>query len=207
MKSPKLRVDYARLSDADLELKADAVVAAFNEHMAVFDSPNPPLPDFNTAVIEYTTALTNAQTRDKTMVAIKNAKRVVLLQMMAALANYVMNKANGDETILVMSGFDLARPGVAKPPIGVPENFSIKNGINEGQVVCSVSRVQGANSYIHEYTPDPLTPTSEWKQEFTTQCKCTISDLQPGQKYWFRVAAVGPRKQVTYTNAQVRMVA
>lgn len=29
----------------------------------------------------------------------------------------------------------------------------------------------------------------------------------PGQKYWFSVAAIGPREQIVYTHAQVTMAA
>ncbi|WP_315822911.1 hypothetical protein [Paraflavitalea speifideaquila] len=82
---------------------------------------------------------------------------------------------------MVSSGFELVKPASNQPPIGMPENFSVGIGINEGEIVSTVDRVMGAKSYIHEYTADPLTPASEWTQQFTTVRKCTFGDLEPGK--------------------------
>ncbi len=206
MKQPRLRQDYSRLTDAALELKAETVSLAMNAN-PVFPTPTPSTAEFLVAINAYSTALTAAQSRDKVEVAEKNAKRATLEQLMSSLAGYVMSVANGDEAILVLSGFDLVKPASPQPPIGIPENFSVSRGINEGEIVSSVDRVAGARTYIHEYTADPLTPASEWAQQFTTVRKCTIADLVPGQKYWFRVAAIGTRNQMVYTNVQLLMVA
>lgn len=206
MKNPRLKTDFSRLSDADLEIKAQAIVSAMTNNPS-FVTPNPTLDGISATITNYSMALSKAQTRDKAEIANKNTRRALLEGMLTLLAGYVIHTAATNEAALVSSGFDLVKQPSNLPPIGAPENFSVINGVNEGEVVCSVDRVIGAKSYIHEYTVDPITPTSEWAQQFTTTRKRTIANLTPGQKYWFRVAAVGPRNQVTYTNAQLRMVA
>lgn len=207
MKVPRLRIDFSRLSDADLEIKAQAIHSAMSAAASFFPTPTPPLAALDGAITVYSDRLARAKTRDKSQVALKNEARLNLEQMLITLSGYVMNTANGDEAKLVASGFDLVKPATNLPPIGIPENFSVINGINEGEIVSSVDRVNGAKSYIHEYTVDPVTPGSSWTQEFTTVRKLTIANLDPGKKYWFRVAAIGPRQQITYTNPQMRMVA
>jgi hypothetical protein len=206
MKHPRLKTDFSRLSDSDLEIKAQAIVVAMTDN-AFFSTPVPALAVVTTHITAYATALSKAQTRDKAEIANKNFVRGVLETTLMALAGYVTFTSGGLESALVSSGFDLAKTATTQPPIGMPENFLVLSGTNEGEIVSSVDRVSGARSYIHEYTPDPLVPGSEWTQQFTTVRKCTIADLDPGKKYWFRVAAIGPRQQITYTNPQLRMVA
>jgi hypothetical protein len=206
MKQARLKTDFSKLSDSDLEIKAQAVVSAMTDN-PFFSTPVPSLITVSAAITSYSTALSKAQTRDKAEIANKNFMRTELEKTLGLLAGWVSFTAGGLENVLVSSGFDLAKTASNLPPIGVPDNFSVLNGVNEGEVVSSVDRVIGAKSYIHEYTADPLTPGSEWTQEFTTIRKRTIANLVPGQKYWFRVAAIGPRNQITYTNAQLRMVA
>lgn len=206
MKTPRLKLDFVRLSDADLEIKAQAIVTAMTGN-TYFTTPLPALATVSGFIDNYSTALSKAQTRDKAEVANKNYMRSLLEKTLMDLAGYVTYISGGSEAILVSSGFDLAKPATNLPPISVPDNFSVDNGVNEGEVISSVARVTGARSYIHEYTADPLTPTSEWTQQFTTVRKCTIADLEPGKKYWFRVAAIGPRQQIAYTNVQLRMAA
>lgn len=206
MKNPRLKTDFSRFTDADLEIKAQAIVIAMTDN-ANFPTPNPTLAGISGVITNYSNALSKAQTRDKAEIANKNTQRELLEGMLTLLAGYVTYTAGTNEAALVSSGFDLVKQPSNLPPMGVPENFTIVNGVNEGEIISSVDRVAGAKSYIHEYTADPITPTSEWIQEFTTIRKRTFANLVPGQKYWFRVAAIGPRNQVTYTNAQLRMVA
>ncbi|AXY73365.1 hypothetical protein D3H65_04950 [Paraflavitalea soli] len=206
MKTPRLKLDFVRLSDPELEIKAQAIVAAMTDN-TYFTTPVPALTVVNSHITAYATALSKALTRDKAEVANKNLMRSLLEKTLMDLAGYVTFTSGGSEAALVSSGFDLAKPAANLPPISVPDNFSVGNGVNEGEVVSSVDRVTGARSYIHEYTADPLTPTSEWTQQFTTVRKATITDLEPGKKYWFRVAAIGPRQQIAYTNVQLRMAA
>jgi len=206
MKTPRLKLDFVRLSDPDLEIKAQAIVTAMTDN-TFFATPVPALATVTAFITNYSTALSKAQTRDKAEVANKNYMRSLLEKTLMDLAGYVTFTSGGSEPALVSSGFDLAKPAANLPPIGVPDNFTVDNGVNEGEVISSVDRVTGARSYIHEYTADPVTPTSEWTQQFTTVRKCTIADLEPGKKYWFRVAAIGPRQQIAYTNVQLRMAA
>ncbi|WP_315817388.1 fibronectin type III domain-containing protein [Paraflavitalea speifideaquila] len=167
----------------------------------------PALALVSVTIADYATLLSRAQTGDRIQIAFKNEKREALAQLLTRLAAYVTLAADGDEAIMVSSGFELAKEPGNRPPIGTPENFLVNFGLNTGEMVSSVARVMGARSYVHEYTPDPIGPDSEWNKQFTTRRKYTFAGLVPGQKYWFRVAAIGPREQIVYTHAQVSMAA
>jgi hypothetical protein len=205
MKLFRLRMDFSRLTDAALEAKVQAIVQAMNLNIALFADPNPTMANLSQATTAFVVALSKAATRDKGLVAIKDEKRLELEQMLSTLAAFVMNVAGNNESTLVLSGFDLVKQATAKPPIQAPENFALASGLNEGEIIATIKRVDGARSYQYEVTPDPLTPDSQWETTSSTLSKNAFANLEPGKKYWFRVAAVGPRKQVTYTNNQARI--
>lgn len=206
MKNPRFKTDYTRLTDGHVKLKAQAIVNAMTGN-AFFPAPLPTLESVNDAIEDYSVVLLRAQTGDRVQIAFKNEKRKYLEHLLARLSAYVTLTADGDEAVMVSSGFDLAKEPGNRPPIEVPENFSVYFGLNSGEMVSSVNRVIGARLYIHEYMPDPIVPENEWNKQYTTRCKFTFTGLVPGQKYWFRVAALGPREQIVYSSVQIVMAA
>jgi hypothetical protein len=61
-------------------------------------------------------------------------------------------------------------------------------------------------AYQFEYTLAPLTPGSQWTSVPVTTCKVVFTGLQSGQEYSCRVAAIGPYKQVKYSDVLSRIV-
>ncbi|MGN6165021.1 MAG: fibronectin type III domain-containing protein, partial [Flavisolibacter sp.] len=55
--------------------------------------------------------------------------------------------------------------------------------------------LKGALTYVYQYTEDPLGEDSVWISQNSTLSKITITDLQPGKKYWVRVIAYGRNEQ------------
>ena len=79
------------------------------------------------------------------------------------------------------------------------------DGVNAGELVLTVPQVKGAKGFVHQYTPDPIMPDSEWAQIFSTTGKCTFKNLENAKKYWCRVIAVGPFGQVVVSDAVSRV--
>ena len=126
--------------------------------------------------------------------ACRTALEVVLLQ----LGRYVMYVANGNQEMLVSSGYDLARqpePSVLQEP-GV---LTVSQGISSGRLVASLDKVEGAYGYLYQITPDPLLPQSNWNSMPLNRSTGIFENLTPGQKYWIRVAAVGSGSQIAFT--------
>lgn len=132
--------------------------------------------------------------------------RLVLIKKMKQLGEYVINESGGKITPLISSGFPIVMPG-SEVILSEPVGFKISPGPKNGEMILQVRRVMGAKSYLYEYTPDPLTPESHWRSAHSTRCKMVLRDLPLGIKFWFRMAAIGPRNQVMYTDVLERYVA
>ena len=165
---------------------------------ATFATPEPPLSEvddaannleaaFNTANVARQNAIEKTSLLDDADTALNN--------ILSKLGNYVDNTSDGDEAKILSAGMSVK----AKPvPIGsLPQALALAatEGDNQGEIDLTWDKVYGSRSYVVEYTPDPITPTS-WKTAgVSTKSNKSISSLQSGVKYWFRVAAVGAAGQ------------
>jgi hypothetical protein len=201
----KIKNGFAYMGDSILETRAQSIVIAMTGNVN-FTTPIPTMGDVESAVEAYSEALLGAQTRDKTKVAQKRVAKTNLVNILKILGNYVTLTAMGDEAKLVSSGFELASPGVPRPPITAPQNLQVESGINSGSIKVSIDAVANARSYLFEYTEEPITETSVWTSVATTSRAHTFANLTIGQKYWFRVGACGVRGQLVYSAAMDKVV-
>ena len=165
---------------------------------ATFSNPEPPLSDltdaannleaaFNTANVAHQNAMEKTSLMDDADTAINN--------ILTKLGNYVDSTSNGDEAKILSSGMSVKAKPVPIGSLPQPTALAATEGDNEGEIDLSWDKVFGARSYVVEYTPDPITPTG-WKSGgVSTKSSKSISSLQSGVKYWFRVAAVGAAGQ------------
>lgn len=207
MKKPRVKFDYSGLSDSDLLTFSQAVVAGMTLNTSFFPEPIPTVAAVAAMNTAYSGFLSAAASRDKTAVASKDELRDTLILMLADLAAYVNNLASGDVSKLASSGFAIVKTAEPLPPIDIPKNFLVQAGLNTGEIALSIDRVKGALSYNFQVTPDPLTAESVWDTRPTSRSKFVFNNLEVGKTYWFRVAAVGPRDQVTICNPQGRAAA
>jgi hypothetical protein len=198
MKKVKALINFSKYTDAGLETKAGYILQLMTGNPS-FTDPIPTLAELGLVLNSYSKALVEAAGLDRVKVAEKNKLRFKLEQMLSQLGTYVNYAASGDEAIITSSGFSVNKapePRIITNP-GIPV---ITNGINSGQLVSSVKAVKGASVYLHEIAPDPLTDNSVWKSTPSSRSRFTFTDLQPGKKYWVRVAAIGSKDQIAYSN-------
>lgn len=194
----RINIGFSRFSDANFENEAAHVVGSITANPAVFANPNPDAATLATSLTRYSTALVAAANRGRNEVAEKNAARQALESQLQALAMYVMNIANGDEKILVLSGFPLRKENGLRY-ISTPANFTISNGITSGELVSSVSTDKAARVYEHQYTDNYQGEATVWNSVNTSVRRYTHTGLTPGRQYWFRVGLKGSREQSAYT--------
>ena len=104
-------------------------------------------------------------------------------------AAYVENIANGEASIILLSGFPLAQEPTPIGQLPPPQNLLGTATDIEGTVKLKWNLVHGSKSYIVECATNPNGP---WNQvTVTTRVSCVAANLTPGTKYWFRVRAVG----------------
>jgi hypothetical protein len=88
-----------------------------------------------------------------------------------------------------------------------PDNFSILNGSNPGTLIGKVKREKGVVTYLFQYATDAMLAQENWQSVPCSKSTCIIADLQPGVKYNCRVAAIGRREQLMYSDVVSRIVA
>jgi len=127
-------------------------------------------------------------------IAAKNVRRAALIELSVQLGNSVTSTANGNVEALVSTALPLRKKRqsvVLKPP----SNLRVTNGINPRELDLKVDAIKGAHSFGFEYTQDPPTDQSVWVKTICTTSRCTIKNLEPGKKYWFRTFVTGGRGQ------------
>jgi hypothetical protein len=127
--------------------------------------------------------------------ALKNEKRNDLIDVLHSLGRYVDFTADGDAVIILSAGYSVTKPAAPKPPIQAVTNLQLKDGANTGEVALSFNRAVNAVGYLYQFTPDPAMAANTWQNQPGTTSKSTITNLQSGVAYWFRVVALGVNSQ------------
>ncbi|HCN82976.1 MAG TPA: hypothetical protein DIT07_05050 [Sphingobacteriaceae bacterium] len=205
MRVPSLIKSYVNVSDADLEVKSS--------HIETRLTDNPDFPDIAPALAVFTgfqntfsLALGKAVSGDKVAIALKNQAKESLVENMRSLALQIESRSNGDKAKLLSSGFDLASDGESTPALEAPANFKVSEGPNSGQVISVVKGGWKNVAYSHEYTLSPPDVNTIWLAKTSTTAEYTFSGLPSGIKAYFRVAVIGSKDQVHYTEVHSRMV-
>ena len=195
MARTKIVTGFSRYRDPEMDQKAKFIIDSMtgNPH---FTDPVPAIADITTANDEYIAARSAAETGDHESVTIKNQKREVLENLLNRLALYVEANANGDEAIMLSSGFSLSKH---PEPVGIlpkPEHFSVRP-TERGMISLNLRAIPGAESYQFEYR---LAEDSQWTIEVHTASNILITGLESGKEYMFRVAAIGAASERVYSD-------
>lgn len=205
MRAAKLKKNYSRLSEANLDFRAQIVIVNLSAN-PLYPSTTPTIAEFTTIKNAYNEALQNCADGNKTAIAIKNQKKEALLTAMRNLSTNVESLAQGDRAKMVSTGFELASDGESVPPIPVPANFIVSNGLNNGELKLSVKRVIGAVSYLHEYTESPVTEQSVWISKISSSREHIFTGIRSGLRASARVAVIGTKGQEVYSDILTRVV-
>ena len=192
----KALISFIKLTDSKLELMCNSIMQAMTGN-ANFTTPIPTLPVIQDVLDNYSAALIAAASRDRNKVALKNQYRNQLIELMRQLGNYVNTVCMGDVAMLTSSGFTLSKLPLPRH-LTVPQNLIILQGLNVGTMVAKVNPVNGATSYLFEVVADSPNKNGNWLSFPSSRTKFEFEGLTQGQKYWFRVAAVGTNGQVVY---------
>ncbi|MFA6277316.1 MAG: hypothetical protein WC622_11235 [Pedobacter sp.] len=205
MKIPKLILSYSKLTDAQLNLKAQTISDALTGNTN-FPTTTPTLADFNLSVGVYNIALNKAATGDRQQIALKNQARLSLISAMRQMALDISSQANGDKAQLISSGFDIAKEGEGIGSIENPIDFTMTDGANSGEMVFSCKGVKGAISYNFQYTDETPTDATQWKIQPSSSRQFTFKGLKSGTRLYGRITAVGRKEQMADSDIISRVV-
>jgi hypothetical protein len=184
----RIKTEYKK-SEGELVMTGLCVIDKLENNE---DFPNPPeaFAKLKKAIPDFRSALANAKSRDKYMVAIKNDIKDVVLELLEELADYVTTVSNGDRTILLGSGFDITSEngsGKQKPAI---EKLEVDLKV-AGEATIRTRNVTNAIAFVHQYTTEPPTAHTRWYGEGSSLGRYTFKGLESEKRHWFRVVAIG----------------
>ena len=194
---------FSRLSDSKLLTKALDILASLTDN-AFFPTPTPALAAVGDAISAFQEALIGAATRDRSKVILKNRARVDLISVLKALGNYVTFTANGDSAMIGSTAFDTRK--IPQPVIVPKPMLVVESGINTGELINIADAAGKGRSFVHRYTPNPLTETSVWESFTSRSRKFTFTGLEKTKIYWCRVGVVGAKGQQVFSDPVSKVV-
>ncbi|MDP4283721.1 MAG: hypothetical protein Q8891_04820 [Bacteroidota bacterium] len=187
--------NFKRLPDSKLLVFGQNVTVSMAIAVNSFPNPIPALADINAVLIEYTSLLQLATSRNRVQIALKNQCRQTLIGMLSLLVDYTNLVAQGNPAMLAQSGFDLSK---IPEPIWItePTYLALKDGSNSGELTLHCKQVRGALSYLFQYTSDTQLSEESWVSIAATTVSYTFKNLTRGTTYYCRVVAIGANKQM-----------
>jgi hypothetical protein len=203
----KIKLNLKNLSTLEKIAQARQIVTALTGNTN-FETPHP-------ALATVTGVINNVEQINADVQAARAAARMktselteseaTLDRILTQLASYVESVSGGDEAMIASAGMTTrAQPSAPAMP-STPQGLLATAGAHEGEIALQWEKVTRARSYVVQQSPDPPTDTSWTQSTITVKPQATIAGLTPGQKYWFRVAAVGAKGQSGWSDPATRM--
>lgn len=169
-----------------------------------FDDAPAELEEAKQLLPELQSSVSNSKGRDIEVINLKNVRKARLIVLLTILAQYVIEKSNGDRGMILSSGFLISgdRLNQEEPVI---QRLEVELG-PPGEATTQVKRLRRARAYMHQYTSEPPTAATKWVSEGTKQPYYTFSGLDSTVKYWFRVVAISQSGQTVYSPIITRVI-
>lgn len=191
---PKQRVSlaFAGASDHGVEERAQAVSSNLYGVPAFADPPVTKAA-LDAALAAFSAAIAAAEQGGPADTADKNNKREALVAQLYLLADHVQDLHGNDLALLLSSGFEAASTNRAQSPLPPATITDVLPG-NSGEMILRVERLKNAILYEAQHalinaegSPGPWVDGAQ----STRSQRIVITGLIPGQRYQFRVRAVG----------------
>jgi len=192
MKNAKVAIDFSssKYTDAELSIKANQILDKMTNNKA-FPEPDPTLDIVRTTNASYYQSLDQVKDGSREDTVIKNNLRKELEDQLRQLGDYVQRVSEGDQAVILSSGFDVHKKHEQIGPLQKPTNLIVKPGSNKGSMELACNVVAHAAFYVFEHRELPSENGNGWIQTTSTKRKVLLSGLTSGKQYAFRVAAAG----------------
>ena len=144
---PRLLVSFARAKTPDLLMFGYHVVTELTANPD-FTTLNPTLPVVTASLDALKAADDEAMGGSKMAIAIRAQSKIDTILLLRQLATSVENQANGDRVKLLSSGFAVTKVPAKIGQLPPPEAPKVIQGMNPGEIKCSVSKPKGASAVI-----------------------------------------------------------
>ncbi|MCS3799460.1 hypothetical protein [Niastella sp. OAS944] len=201
----KLALNFRKHNDAELNEIAYFIWNSLHNNKDWLDIQTL-LPPIQKTLEQFQHYRQEAWNGDTQMIIIKNDFKEKLISLLRELGETIQLKAKGDEWLILTSGYETAKPP-KNAKLEKPGEFKVLPGPMNGQIILQSKRVKGAKAYQYQYTRGPVNNETKWETITSTQRKIVISDLPLGIQFFFQMAAIGARNQITYTDIVSRFIA
>ena len=186
--------------------KAKHIVSQMTINVSHFTAPKPTLAVVQDAIDNLDSAEAEAATNDTLKKAIRNDKKVALIDLLEQLAVFVDSVALGQRTLVLLSGFDVRKvrePRILQPVTTAPR--ALRTPV-AGKVKASIRLQKGANGTVWYGSEDNTKPLNEWAKYDNKGARCTFENVPPGRQYYICVELLGSRQQTQMSPQAVVIV-
>jgi hypothetical protein len=201
MSSTKLIVHFHSSSEADFQIRYNAIIGGLTNNPRIpepWPAPVPSLVQLQQEFAAHLEAHLAVQRRDLGQLHKRDDTRERLTNSLQRVAAYVELVANGDIEVLQSSGFEVRREsgrpagnGGATGYIAAPEDFRVGVGPRTGTLQVDATRQRGAIAYEIQVTRGDPAVDEGWNQAMIVPSvrRVVVDKLPPGPT-WARLRAV-----------------
>jgi hypothetical protein len=203
MKQSKIVLGLRSLNNNQLETLGNTVLNGMKANPD-FPNPSPIIADFEATMISLTKTISDAQSRDKLKITVRNSVRATVESMLTSLANYVTYTAQGDRAMMMGSGFPLNNIAPGIPPVLSIDSFNLVLGKNPGELLASAKSSPAADMHMYQIAPAPLADPKDFDTQYRGAAKFLFTGLVPMKLYAVRIGAIAANGQTVYTQTLVK---
>jgi len=204
----KIKIDVTRLSVAQKLIKSAEFV-----NLGTGNTNVPGNAALITALAAAQTALETAECaaeEARTLAKQRTADRDAALEVWTAavnsLAAFTQSATGGDAGKILSAGFDIRKTPAPVPTPEAVTGVTVEPNGAPGYSSVSWNGAAGADGYIVQGSPDPITATSWQTPVISKKTKAEANGASPGEKYWYRVAAFNSGGQSPWSEPAGRPV-
>jgi hypothetical protein len=173
-----------------------------------FATPDPSLSSMTATINSLEIAMQTAEaSRDKSRMdtELLAQAEVEADVMFTSLGSYVDTIAKGNAAVVLSAGMEVRATASPLGPMPQPQGLAATEGDMQCSIDLSWDRVKGAKSYIVQMTQDVNNAASWVTLDVAPKSSYCVKDLASGQRYWFRVAAVGTEGAGPWTDPATKI--
>lgn len=204
MRKLKVVLDFPEKSVAEKIVFFHKVIAGIKANPAVFVTPDLSLDKATTSVDTLEAHYIASLDGGRAATAALHASEAIADDDFRILAAYVSRVANGDEGIILSSGFNISK----QPSTVQKAELTATSGTKSGSVKLTSKAVAKAGSYIWQMAKSSL-PTNEsgWTTiGYSTQADFEVGGLDVATICYFRRAAITPDGTTDFCASVMKVV-
>ena len=224
MKKSYCLVSFHRYGASQLDSFTNRVQNGIYTNASVFATPPVTLVDFTAMLTLFLQAAAEYEQYGITKRTAYMVAKEDLIEMLDTLVAYVNGIADGDVSIIALSGFDPSRE-VSQPSQPLPkiENYTAKRSDNAGEIVVSIPAIVGYGVVTYCCICSEEVPLTNFTfingkfvinpddprvyQDFNKTRRKVFSGLTPGKVYYFYVFAINTVSVSPFSDAKQVMAA